>query len=103
MNMIEDLYYGKISPINTYTEGDSRCAEFLNIIAKNEEKLMAFLKCIPNTQEQQHLLTQFSNVQCELTSFNELEKFIEGFQLGAKLMLDTFILPQQSVMKRDID
>ncbi len=41
------------------------------------------------------------NAQSELSQFSEIERFIEGFRLGAGIMLDTFILPQQSVI-RDI-
>ncbi len=34
--------------------------------------------------------------------FNGLDHFIEGFQLGARRILKTFLLPQQSAV-RDID
>ncbi len=39
--------------------------------------------------------------QSEVSSFAELERFIEGFKLGAKIMLDTFVIPENSVI-RDI-
>lgn len=31
------------------------------------------------------------NAQNELSHFSEMEKFLEGFQLGARFVLDTFV------------
>ena len=42
------------------------------------------------------------NAQGEIQRFSELDRFVEGFQLGARLLLDTFLVPQESVI-RDID
>lgn len=39
--------------------------------------------------------------QGEIQLMGELDRFIDGFQLGARLMLDAFLLPQQSAV-RDI-
>jgi len=41
------------------------------------------------------------NAQSEISSFAEIEKFIEGFRLGAKFVLDTFVIQQESAI-RDI-
>lgn len=39
--------------------------------------------------------------QGEIQQFSELDRFIDGFQRGARLMPDAFLLPQQSAV-RDI-
>ncbi len=101
MNTLEDLYYGNINPYEKCFDRKSEYAKFAKIVTGNEEKLTAFLKALPNADEEQHLLSQMINAQSELSQFSEIERFIEGFRLGASIMLDTFILPQKSVI-RDI-
>lgn len=101
MNILEDLFYGDINPNEKCFDRKSRYAEFAAIVSDNEEKLTAFLNTLPNADKEQHLLSQMVNAQSELSQFSEIERFIEGFRLGAGIMLDTFIFPQKSVV-RDI-
>lgn len=42
------------------------------------------------------------NAQAEVSGYSEMERFIEGFRLGARFMLDTFVMPDNSVI-RDIE
>ena len=100
-NVLEDLYYGNINPDTKCFDRDSEYAKFLGIVADNEEKLTKFLEAMPNAKEEAHLLSQMTNAQIEVMAFSERDKFIEGFTLGARVMLDTFVSPQQSVL-RDI-
>jgi len=39
------------------------------------------------------------NAQGEVLAFCEQERFIEGFRLGARFMLDTFLVPENRVIK----
>ena len=41
------------------------------------------------------------NAQSEINLFEGREKFMEGFRLGARFMLDTFVSEQEGAM-RDI-
>ena len=102
MMILNDLYYGNISPIDKCFNRTSEYARFMEMISNNQEKLTDFLNSLPNAKEQQHLFEQMVNAQGEVSEFSEREKFFEGFRLGAGIMLETFILPQQSVI-RDID
>lgn len=102
MNVLEELFYGNINPNEKCFDRRSEYAKFNAIVSDNEEKLMKFLKGIPRTEEEQHFFSQLMNAQAEILSFSQLDRFIEGFQLGARFMLDTFILPQKSVV-RDIN
>ena len=102
MDILEDLYYGNIRPHEKCFDRDSDYAKFIKIVADDEEKLTAFLSGLPGTEEQLHMLSQMMNAQCELFRFSEYDRFVEGFRLGAGLMLETFIYPQQSVL-RDIN
>ena len=99
-NVLEDLYYGNIQPSAKCFDTHSQYAKLIKIISDNEEKLTSFLS-EPSTAQEQRLLAQLINAQNEVLAFSEISRFIEGFQLGARFMLDTFILPRESVV-RDI-
>lgn len=101
MNILEEFYYGNIIPNDKCFDRKSEYAKFIEIISDNEKKLTAFLGGLPRAEEEQHLFSQLMNAQREVSTFSELNRFIEGFQLGARFILDTFILPQESVI-RDI-
>ncbi len=101
LNLIEELYFGNICPNEESFDKRSRYASFLKTISVNEEKLNAYFKTHTGAEEEEHLFSQFINAQGEIQRFSELDRFVEGFQLGARLMLDTFLLPQQSAI-RDI-
>lgn len=101
LNLIEELYFGNICPNEESVDKRSRYASFLKTISVNEEKLNAYFKAHTGAEGEQHLFSQLINAQGEIQRFSELDRFVEGFQLGARLMLDTFLLPQQSVI-RDI-
>ena len=101
MNILEDLYYGNINLNEKQFNRKSEYAKYVKIVTDNEEKLTAFLNALPNAEEEQHLFSQMINAQIEISDFSEYERFIEGFRLGAGIMLETFIFPQQSVI-RDI-
>lgn len=84
MNFLEKLFYGNIRPIDKTVEKDSHYAKTLNILAKNEETLSLTLEGKEKKQ-----FTEFVEAQSELVEITALERFIEGFRLGARLMLDT--------------
>lgn len=102
MNILENLYYGNISPIEKSFNSKPEYSKFAKIIADNEEKLNAFFNDLPNAEQEWHLFEQMMNAQIEISSFLELERFIDGFRLGADFMLETFILPQKNVIM-DVD
>ena len=100
-SVLEELYHGNIAPSSKCSDRDSEYVKFLKIISDNEQKLTAFLHGVPETEREQHLFSQLINAQNEVLDFSERERFIEGFQLGARFLLDTFIAPGKSVI-RDI-
>ncbi|MPM44672.1 hypothetical protein SDC9_91351 [bioreactor metagenome] len=101
MNFLEDLYYGNINPTEKCFDRKSEYAKHAKIVVDSEEELTAFLNALPHAEKEQHILSQMINSQSEITQFSEFERFIEGFRYGASIMLETFILPQQNVI-RDI-
>ena len=99
--ILKDLFYGNINPNGKCFDRSSEYAKFAKIMINNEEKLTEFLKSLPKSEEEQHLFSQMINAQSEVAEFSEIERFIEGFRLGAGIMLELFVMPQQSVI-RDI-
>ncbi|QNO15232.1 hypothetical protein HYG86_10900 [Alkalicella caledoniensis] len=59
--------------------------------------MVKFFQALPNTEQEQHLLSQMMNAQSEINLFEGREKFIEGFRLGARFMLDTFVVENKKV------
>ncbi len=100
MNVMEDLFYGNINPNEKCYNHDSEYAKFVKIVTDNEEKLTAFLSSLSKAEEEQHLLLQMINAQSEISGFLEFERFVEGFRLGASLMLEIFTTKQSVI--RDI-
>ncbi len=102
VNFIEELYYGNINPCAKCFDRNSDYARCSSIILDNSEKLSAYFDSHSNMQDEQKWFSQLLQTQSDILYFCDKNRFIEGFQIGAKFMLDTFILPQQSVI-RDIE
>lgn len=98
MNTIENLYYGNIRPCDKSFDQDFHYAKFMKVLSKNEEKLTAFLESIPGADEEQLMFSQIMIIENKLIEFLENERFMEGFRMGANIMLDTFVYPRQSVL-----
>jgi len=101
ITVLEELYHSNIKPVEKSYDKSSTYAKFAKIIAENEVKLTEFLTAMPNAKGEQHLLSQMINAQSEVMNFLEFERFVEGFQLGASLIMETCVIPQTSVL-RDI-
>ena len=96
MNILEELYYGNITPQEKAFRRESDYAGFVKTVSENEEKLTAFLRAIPNAAEEQRLFSQLMSAQGEVNDIEGKERFIEGWKLGARVVLDTFIMPRYS-------
>lgn len=99
--ILEDLYRGDLHPQDRDVDPRSEYAVFQRILADNERKLTAFLETIAGADEERRLFTQLLNARQEIAACDELDRFIEGFRLGARIMADTFLLPQEH-RSRDI-
>lgn len=94
MNILDELYYGNLDPNSKSFIRNSEYGKFVKIISENEEKLQASL-----SDEQKQYFSQFINAQDEVHDTDERERFIIGFQLGARFMLDTFLIPRGTPVK----
>lgn len=101
MNVLEELYHGNVRPSDKQFDRTSQYAKYCEILTENERQLTAFLTALPNSENELHLLSQMVNAQAEVSRYSDMERFVEGFRLGARFMMDTFVMPDNSVI-RDI-
>ena len=87
MTVIEDLYYGNIQPCDNKQSAEVR--RKLSAVTATEEKLIA---TIPDAASRAEVLEMF-NKQTELIALCERDAFIDGFRLGAKMMIETLSAP----------
>ena len=88
MDIINELWYGNVSPFEQCTRGDKRLKELLKLVARNREDLDATL-----TDKQKETLEKFEDCMNEMHSITERDAFSYGFRLGAQLIAEAFILP----------
>ena len=83
MNIIEDLYYGRIAPYEVSMTATPEFEKLKALAAENEDLLRATL-----SDEQKEQLEKLTESVTDISSVSEREMFIIGFRLGVKLMID---------------
>ena len=81
--ILEDLYYGNITPCEQQMVHGSELKRAVDRTAKCEEQLLALLN-----EESQHILLRLTRSQHEINSITATENFILGFRLGVRLMAE---------------
>ena len=82
MKILEDLYYGNVSPHERYIKQGSRVDKLVKLICKNEEDLNNSL-----TEKQKETFEKFKDVTSELSCITEREAFSAGFILATRIMM----------------
>ena len=85
-NIIEELYYGNITPCDRDIVKGGTYSHLLNLVTRNEDDLMQTL-----TQAQQETFEKFKDCASELNDANEVTSFTLGFKLGMRLALESMI------------
>ena len=84
MNILEELWYGNIDPMEAVGSGGPQYKELMALMAKNREKIAATL-----TNEMQEVLETYDDNIREMDSIAEKEAFIYGFRLGMQLAAES--------------
>ena len=84
-NIIEELYYGNITPCDRDIVKGGTYSHLLHLITRNEDDLMQTL-----TQAQQEAFEKFKDNTSELTSMTEVTAFTLGFKLGLRLTAEAY-------------
>lgn len=85
-NIIEELYYGNITPCDRDIVKGGAYSHLLHLVTRNEDDLTQTL-----TQAQQETFEKFKDCASELNDANELTAFTIGFKLGMRLALEAMI------------
>ena len=85
-NIIEELYYGNITPCDRDIIKGGTYSHLLNLVTRNEDDLMQTL-----TQAQKETFEKFKDCASELNDANEVTSFTLGFKLGMRLALEAMI------------
>ena len=85
-SIIEELYYGNITPSEHSYHKTGEYAHILQLVARNEEKLTETL-----TEAQKGTFEKFKDGTSELNGMTEVTAFTLGFKLGLRLTAETFI------------
>lgn len=94
----------------TQSNDQGRAFEYITLLTLGKE--ISRVRQVASNAIIHHVLTRKSvflrtavgvtgQAQSEVSNYTEMERFIEGFRLGARFMLDAFVMPDNSVI-RDI-
>ena len=83
MNVLDELYYGNISPFERHTDRNPACRELQGYITRHMETLKKTL----DTDGRQ-TLEKLDACLSEFESMCEKDAFTEGFCLGARIMIE---------------
>lgn len=83
MTTLEDLYYGNIIPHEHSIKRGSAYSEVLGYVVRNEDDLKATL-----TEQQKEIFEKLKDCESELHGMNELESFVSGFKLAARIIIE---------------
>ena len=83
MKIIEDLYYGRISPYEMSISTTPEYQKLKALADRNEDSLRESL-----SGEQKEMLDKLIENVTDISSISERDMFINGFRLGVKLMID---------------
>ena len=83
MTILEDLYYGNISPHERFIKRGTRADKLLKLICRNEEELNFTL-----TEKQKETFEKFKDCKNELSCITEQKAFSAGFILAIRIMAE---------------
>ena len=86
-NIIEELFYGNVDPQDHGYHPKSPVKKASDSLNDLEEKLTEQL-----ADENKALFLRFCNAYAGFMGESELDTFITGFRLGARFMMDTFLI-----------
>ena len=85
-NVLEDLYYGNLSPCQRAVRPDGKVRKLMQKQSDLDTKLKNSFN-----EEQWEIFEQYLSVSADLLDTNCLDSFITGFRLGARFTHEIFI------------
>lgn len=83
MGIIDELWYGNISPCEREFKKDSVYSELLGYIVRHQQDLQKRLN-----DEEKDIFEEFTECTNEMYGMTERDSFAEGFVLGARIIIE---------------
>ncbi len=83
MSILEDLYYGNVSPCDRDVKRGSKVDKLQTLVCKYEVELNQTL-----TEKQKENLEKFKDAYSELYCYFERDMFAQGFIIATKIMIE---------------
>ena len=83
MSLLEELWYGRLNPIDCRIRHGSDCEELTKQVLREEEQLLQQL-----TEEEKELLKKMWENEAKLEDINLRETYIRGFRNGARIIME---------------
>ena len=83
MNIIEDLWYGNISPWERPFKKGSVYAELLALVVRHQEDLLSRLN-----DEEKKIFEKYADCTSEMHDLTEREAFTKGFVIGTRIIIE---------------
>ena len=93
MTTLENLWYGRIIPWETFVRNDPQLKCLLSHASRDYDKLTADF-----TETQKEMLEKYKDTICEINSYTEQAAFKYGFSLGVNLIIEA----NKNLTKNDI-
>ncbi len=82
MSILEDLWYGNISPWERPFKKDSSYSELLALVIRHQEDLLGRLN-----DEEKEIFEKYADCTSEMHDLTEREAFSKGFTIGARIII----------------
>ena len=83
MNILEDLWFGNISPWERPFKKDGEYAELLSLVIRHQEDLLSRLN-----DEEKEIFEKYTDCSAEMRDLTEREAFVKGFTIGAQIIIE---------------
>ena len=84
MNILEDLWFGNISPWERpFRKDGAAYAELLALVVRHQEDLLSRLN-----DEEKEIFEKFADCTTEMHDLTEREAFVKGFTIGAQIIIE---------------
>ena len=83
MNILEDLWFGNISPWERPFKNDGTYSELLSLVVRHQEDLFSRLN-----DEEKEIFAKFTDCTTEMHDLTEREAFVKGFTIGARIIIE---------------
>ena len=83
MNILEDLWFGNISPWERPFKKDGEYSELLTLVIRHQDDLKSRLN-----DEEKEIFEKYADCSTEMHDMTEREAFVKGFTLGARIIIE---------------